>query len=304
MCKKSLFCSDILLPALEQATDAVIIIDDKNNVLFFNNRAENLWGYSRHEVLGHRLPLPGIRIADQGDALYAPQTDRRRDVQIKHKDGQKISVSLALSKIVTSDKNYYMGVLHPTENIIPGAENPLLQQTHFDALTALPNRQHQYQHIDELLKSGQQKQFAIFFVDLVHFKEVNTTLGYAAGDTVLVKIARRFEEHLNKIAFISRSHSDSFVLIAAGCDAPRARLLAEKILSLFHLPFDVSGFALDISASIGVSLYPDNGADRDTLLRHANIATHSSRMPASGGYLFSARIWTRWIRSGLLWRRR
>lgn len=285
--KKNVCSIDILLPALEQAMDAIVLIDDEYNVLFFNNQAESLWGVNRHEVIGRQLAIPGIRIADQGKGMCAEPVGKRYDVQITHKDGQRIWVSLALSNIEAGGKYYSMGILHPTGvNAVPTEENPIRQQTHFDALTSLPNRRHQYQHIDELLKGPQQQHFAIFSIDLVHFKEVNTTLGYSAGDTVLIKVARRLEEHLYKLAFISRSNSDSFVLVATDCNAERAIALADKIQALFRMPFDVSGFALDIFASVGISLYPENGVDRDTLLRHANIATHNSRIPASGGYLF------------------
>ncbi|NDL61685.1 EAL domain-containing protein [Acerihabitans arboris] len=285
--KKNLLRFDILLSALEQAMDAVVVIDDVSNVLFFNHRAESLWGFSRHEIIGRRLVLPGITLSDRDEGLHAEYVGKRRNVQIRRKDGQEIWVSLALSKIETTGKQYYMGTLNHAEIDEPAGEvYSIMKQSHFDPLTALPNRRYQYQHIDELLKSGKQQSIAIFFIDLVHFKDVNTTLGYAAGDAVLIKIARRFEEHLAKEAFISRSNSDSFVLVAADCDARRAVMLAEKIQALFRMPFDVSGFALDISASIGVSVYPEHGNDRDTLLRHANIATHSGRMPANGGHLF------------------
>src|SRR5476649_2053681 len=107
--KKSVCSIDILLPALEQAMDAIVLIDDEYNVLFFNNQAESLWGINRHEVIGRQLAIPGIRIADQGKGMCAEPVGKRYDVQITHKDGQRIWVSLALSNIEAGGKYYSMG---------------------------------------------------------------------------------------------------------------------------------------------------------------------------------------------------
>lgn len=285
--KKSLLRFDILLSALEQSMDAVVVIDDMSNVLFFNDRAERLWGISRLNVIGRPFALPGIYLDEQGKSILSESVGQRREVNIIRHDGKKIAVSLALSQIETTGQRFFMGTLHEAESKVNSGEvNSIMKQSYFDPLTSLPNRRHLYQYMDEKLKSAAENPLALFFIDIVHFKEVNTTLGYAAGDTVLIKIAHRMREYLGQGTFISRSNSDSFVVVAAQCDKQRATALAEKIQAMFRLPFDVSGYALDISASVGVSLYPENGADRDTLLRHANIAAHSANMPAHGGCLF------------------
>ena len=166
------------------------------------------------------------------------------------------------------------------------SRDQIARLAHFDALTGLPNRLRLHQHIDELLAASASEEIAFLFVDLDHFKDINDTLGHPAGDKVLIKIANRLEELLLPGEFISRADSDSFVIVSPGCNVQRAAAMAEKISQTLKRPINLAGFSLNVTGSIGISLFAENGTERKTLLKNADTALSQAKAAGRGGYLF------------------
>jgi diguanylate cyclase len=146
-----------------------------------------------------------------------------------------------------------------------------------DSLTKLPNRlsfnatlEHLLIHVQE-----QNKKLALFFIDLDNFKVVNDTLGHAAGDSLLLQVAERLKSVARQDDVLARISGDEFVLVMQGFDVPKqVDLLARRLQAALMIPFSVSGQSLTVTASIGVSLFPDHGQDALTLLRHADSAMY------------------------------
>ncbi|HEY0124420.1 MAG TPA: oxygen-sensing cyclic-di-GMP phosphodiesterase DosP [Rhizobium sp.] len=157
---------------------------------------------------------------------------------------------------------------------------------HFDSLTGLPNRTRLHEYIDALLPTADDGGVAFFALDLDHFKDVNNALGHPAGDTVLIGVANRLEKLFQANGIVSRTGEDTFVIVAPDCNVQRASALAEKILQRLKASFDISGVSLNVTASIGISLYADNGRDRETLLGNADTAMHRAKAAGRGSYLF------------------
>ena len=165
------------------------------------------------------------------------------------------------------------------------AEERLDHLAHHDPLTALPNR---LMFIEQLRHSiGQaerhKRQLAVLFIDLDRFKEVNDTLGHAVGDELLVAATRRMIAHLRTGDTLARLGGDEFVCIVEDVkDAREAGIVADKLIELLSHPFDIIEHELFVSASIGICLYPADGADVDTLVRNADTAMYEAKAGGRG----------------------
>ncbi|KAA8996679.1 oxygen-sensing cyclic-di-GMP phosphodiesterase [Affinibrenneria salicis] len=158
----------------------------------------------------------------------------------------------------------------------------------FDALTGLPNRDQLYLKMDEQLSDSPEQEIAVFCLDLDRLRDINDTLGYAAGDLVMVTMANRLKNGLRSGEFLYRSEGDLFFIIAPGYDIRHASLMAEQIQQIIGEPIDVSGHSLSLSVSIGISHYPEGGHDRDILLTYAKHAMNRARDAGGGGWQFFA----------------
>ena len=160
------------------------------------------------------------------------------------------------------------------------AEEKIQRLAHYDEVTSLPNRNLMYQHVQHLIARCQRHggHFAMLFVDLDHFKEINDTQGHAAGDRVLKEIAGRLSACLRDSDMIARFGGDEFiVLIESTNGRDDIILIARKIRDAVGEPFVVSGNAYHVTASIGISIYPEHGTDVETLCRHADSAMYRAK---------------------------
>ncbi|HLX06466.1 MAG TPA: EAL domain-containing protein [Thermoanaerobaculia bacterium] len=160
------------------------------------------------------------------------------------------------------------------------AERTIVYQAYHDALTGLPNRMLFYDRLAEALTLARREErgLAVLFLDLDQFKLVNDTLGHAAGDRLLVEIARRLQQWVGESDAVARVGGDEFTLllhlVEAGDDAVRA---ARKILAAVARPVEVDGQRLFLTASIGISIYPADGEEPEALLTNADIAMYRAK---------------------------
>jgi diguanylate cyclase (GGDEF)-like protein len=144
-----------------------------------------------------------------------------------------------------------------------------------DPLTGLPNRRHFHRALDAgIARAGRAGHgLGVLFVDLDRFKNINDGLGHGAGDQVLKICAERFAEVLCESDLIARISGDEFVVLLERCNEPAAVIaVARKLLAAASRPILLDGQELALTASIGIALYPAEGADGETLLEHADIA--------------------------------
>lgn len=169
------------------------------------------------------------------------------------------------------------------------AEERLLQIAHYDALTSLPNRTLFYESMKRILESAKQHHstVGVMFVDLDRFKVVNDSLGHSMGDDLLQQVAERLVDCVRVRDVVGRLGGDEFALIVPGLDSPdAATAVALKVLEAFALPFELSGRETFISASIGITIYPDDATDADTLLRYADTAMYRAKAEGRNAYRY------------------
>jgi diguanylate cyclase (GGDEF)-like protein/PAS domain S-box-containing protein len=163
------------------------------------------------------------------------------------------------------------------------ANERITRLAYYDTLTGLPNRASLREEIRARI-SGTDDNVAFLFLDIDRFKDVNDTLGHSVGDRLLVEIARRLKTQLGARDIVSRYGGDEFVIVAQPCNEERAGQLAGKLIEQLLTPVVIENMALPVSASIGISVYPDDGRDEDTLLRHADTAMYEAK--GAGGSAF------------------
>ncbi len=168
----------------------------------------------------------------------------------------------------------------------------LYRSAHFDRLTGLPNRALFMDRLGQAIKDARRygRSFALMFIDLDGFKEVNDTLGHNAGDRVLVQAAARLLNALRESDTVARMGGDEFTVILPGVDSPvNAHQVAKKIITVLGAPFEIPGHAPRIGASIGISFFPKDGEALDTLLKKADDAMYEAKRSGKNDYRFFRR---------------
>lgn len=149
----------------------------------------------------------------------------------------------------------------------------------FDHLTGLPNRaQLRSLYQSAAARATRHKQsFAVVFLDIDHFKNINDSLGHAEGDKLLMEVAQRLRSGLRDTDIACRIGGDEFVLVFDDVDADGAVRMASRLQQLLHASFDLGPYQSGVTVSIGVAMYPDDGPDLDTLLRNADSAMYQAK---------------------------
>jgi diguanylate cyclase (GGDEF)-like protein/PAS domain S-box-containing protein len=159
-------------------------------------------------------------------------------------------------------------------------EEQIRHQAHYDPLTDLPNRILLTDRVERALQMAQrqQTQLALLFVDLDRFKPINDTYGHAVGDLMLQEVARRMSDSLRASDIIGRIGGDEFVIVLPLVkEAAAGSKIAEKIISSLNRPYRINGIDMEVSCSIGVSLYPENGKSMLELMRSADEAMYRAK---------------------------
>jgi diguanylate cyclase (GGDEF)-like protein/PAS domain S-box-containing protein len=172
------------------------------------------------------------------------------------------------------------------------ARAQIARLAYYDVLTGLPNRSHLRGLISDAIKACPAGQYvALAFLDLDNFKDVNDTLGHSAGDELLVQFAQRLREQIQTGDILGRLGGDEFVLILPKRDAAEAALVASKITESLVMPLRIATRQVPMSASMGISIYPDNATDIDTLIRQADAAMYQAKRAGRSTWrLFSAEM--------------
>jgi diguanylate cyclase (GGDEF)-like protein len=175
------------------------------------------------------------------------------------------------------------------ETLLKISRDDLKYLSNHDVLTDLPNRRVfslRLQHALDLAFRNQGR-LAIFFLDLDQFKLINDTLGHDVGDDLLVQVSNRLIKHVRTADTLARIGGDEFnILVENAPDKTELVKLVEKYMLLFREPFHCSGREITVTASIGIALYPENGKDSVTLIKHADLAMYSSKDQGRNKYTF------------------
>ena len=172
-------------------------------------------------------------------------------------------------------------------------QSQLFYLANFDALTGLPNRTQLADHFNYALSlvKRNNEHMAVLFIDIDRFKNINDTLGHSIGDAFLIAVAKRIQLVLREEDTACRLGGDEFILILPGCDSEGAVQVAQKLLKIISEPYQIAQYKLLVTASIGIALYPEDGADLETLSKRADTAMYRVKQEGRDGYrLFTTKM--------------
>ena len=170
------------------------------------------------------------------------------------------------------------------------SQDKLDHLAHHDPLTALPNRLLFHDRLQHAMirAAREDQQLAVLFIDLDRFKNVNDTLGHHVGDELLTQVAGALTACLREGDTLARLGGDEFIVLLEDAGAVGAAHVAGKLMTLFEQPFTVSGYELFVTGSVGISLFPQDAADLNMLIRNADVAMYQAKARGRNGYRFYA----------------
>ena len=270
----------------ESTAEGVMITDLQQRITAVNRAFTSITGYSEAEALGQSPRL--LSSGHHDSAFYAAMWHNlnasghwQGEIWNKRKNGELYPEWLTISAVRDSDQQitHFVGVFADISSLKHAQAN-LDHQAHHDPLTGLPNRMLFEARLHAALEDARldKRMGAVLFIDLDRFKHINDSLGHPVGDQLLKSIATRLKAHLRDIDTVARLGGDEFIILLPGLQQDDdAELVANKLLDCFSLPFQFDEQELFISASIGISRYPDDGNDVATLVKNADAAMYRSK---------------------------
>ena len=275
------------LVAIFESSDDAIIVKDLNGIITsWNAGAERIFGYRSSEIIGSSILklIPPDRHEEENGIMNLIKSGKRVDhfETVRWGKGKKpIDVSVTISSVKDSDGNI-IGASKIARDITQRKESQerIAYLAHYDPLTGLPNRALLADRMKTAIGNASRYsfRFALLFVDLDRFKPINDSLGHEIGDKLLKIVAERMQSTVRQTDTVSRLGGDEFVVllsrIQAASDAAR---VAENIIAALSQPYHIEQHELVLTASIGISIYPDSGKDASSLLRSADEAMYSAK---------------------------
>ena len=272
----------------------VIFWDVGGGISDANDAFLHLTGYSRDELAAGRIRWldmtpPQYRALDARSIEELTQTGACTPYEKEYirKDGQRIPVQLSSALLEGSTEQGLSFVLDLSARKL--AEEQMRHMADYDALTGLPNRVLLKDRMEQAIALAHRNlsRVAILFIDLDYFKNINDSLGHHIGDVVLQMTALRLQHCLREGDSVGRLGGDEFVLsLPLTSDTGDAARVAQKALVALAKSFDVEGHELHISASVGISLYPDDASDVETLMRTADTAMYHAKEMGRANFQF------------------
>lgn len=286
----------VLTAHVEGSPLAVIEFDPLLRIVRWSGNAASFFGWSAEEALGRRLW--DWRLVFEEDSAAVGEMFQRLvagpELQAIHlnrnyrKDGSVIWVEWHNSALRDAEGNL-VSILSFAQDVstrIQAEERLQYMATH-DGLTGLPNRLVLNNRLAAALARAQRSGHgvAVLFVDLDHFKDVNDTLGHRVGDELLRSLARRIRGTLRQTDLLARISGDEFVVLLEDLEAESGPdRVAQKILDDVMRPFPIEGHDVQVSASLGYAVFPDDGAEPETLLKNADAAMYHAKELGRNSY--------------------
>ena len=280
--------------AMDATADAIFLIDRaRMRFIEVNATACKMFGYTREELM-QTCPaeLGGVSVellTAKYDVIIAADGGLQlRELCLRHKDGSELQVELNRRALRSGDSWIIVCVVRDiTER--KEAEQHLHRLAHYDAITGLPNRTLFYDSLKQTLVQATEKnwQVAVLFIDLDHFKNVNDRLGHACGDELLSQFGTRLVQCVRVRDMVGRLGGDEFgVILVLPGGLQGATKVANKIQKVLEAYFRLGSHEVTLTASIGITVYPDDASDTDTLIRYADTAMYRAKQAGRATYRF------------------
>jgi diguanylate cyclase (GGDEF)-like protein/PAS domain S-box-containing protein len=289
---------------LEAAPDAMIVVDQSGHILILNVQTERQFGYSRDELIGQpvkriiphgfdeRLIADASRTA--AEAL-AQQIDTGIELIGLRRNGSEFPLEIMLSPLENANGILVTAAIRNitlrkrAEQVLVKMSLQMAYAAEHDFLTDLPNRLLLKDRVGQAIVSAAQHShnIALLFLDMDGFKQVNDSLGHAIGDKLLQSISKRLLDSVRASDTVSRQGGDEFVVLLSDVDHPIATYqVVNALLAVVAKTHAIDQHELHLTASIGVSVYPDDGLDAETLIQNADTAMYQAKAKGRQSFQF------------------
>lgn len=277
----------------QHTTEAMVVTDAKGVIQDINPAFSTVTGYQSADVIGRRMNV--LSSGRHGDEFYQALWDQLAesgswsgDICNRRKNGEEYIQKLTISSSYNEDGsvNSHIGLFADVTEV-RRREASIWRQAHFDSLTQLPNRQMFQQNLLHSIEHADSSKlpFALVFLDLDFFKEVNDTLGHDMGDELLRQVSRRLQSCVRSSDQVARLGGDEFTLILRDLKSlTDIHPICRKVLHAVAQSYELAGNMVDISVSAGVTFYPRDGDDGVTLLKHADMAMYAAKEKGRNQY--------------------
>lgn len=279
----------------EAANEAIVITDMDNRIISINPAFTRITGYEKDEVIGRNPNIlsSGRQKASFYQSMWKSMEETGKwqgEIWNKRKDGTVYPEWLSISalKDETGKVVRYVGIFTDISASFKDRQT-IIQQANYDSLTGLPNRKLFFDRLQQAIANAARtkKLVGVMFIDLDGFKDINDALGHSQGDIVLQRVAKRMVGAFRESDTIARFGGDEFTVLISDLGSDTDIIpTAEKILEAIQAPIAVNDHELNITASIGVTLFPNDGKDVETLLKHADSAMYTAKAEGRNAYRF------------------
>jgi diguanylate cyclase (GGDEF)-like protein/PAS domain S-box-containing protein len=283
----------------QNTQEAVAVLDSGGRILAVNPAFTRMRGYSAEEIVGQAPHVynAGLDDPDFYHKLWAQLRATgqwRGELWSRHKDGHVIAEYRSIAAACDRDNRvrHYIEIgADITET--RKAEELVWRQGNYDALTGLPNRHLFLERLDQTIQGARNDNgsFTLLVIDLDRFKDVNETLGHSTGDMILKEAAQRLLGDTSESDTVARLGADEFAVLlrsahAAGEDPHAVDRAAQSIIAGMAKPFLIGDETLYLSASVGITHYPRDAADMESLVKHANQAVYTAKQQGRNRYAY------------------
>lgn len=281
----------------ESSTDAIFITDQELKIVTTNPSFERLTSFSEAEMAG-LTPLEFFSEQSNQPLVRQALNDVQElgfwegELWNRRKNGHAYLCMISLVRVQDEHGrtiNYIGFFKDRTES--HAAKQKIEELAFSDVLTGLPNRLLLAERLRQsiIFASRQNSKFALLFLDLDHFKQINDSLGHPFGDRVLIEVTERLKKCLRHVDTAARLGGDEFVLLLHEADAAGAEICARRVLEELRAPFNLDGMNFTVTCSIGIALYPDDGTGMDDLIKNADSAMYHVKERGRSDFRFYQR---------------
>lgn len=279
----------------DAANEAIIITDKHNSIVTVNPAFTRITGYEKDEIVGNnpRLLSSGRQPKNFYQSMWKSLQEHGKwqgEIWNQRKSGDVYPEWLSISALKDDAGRIirYVGIFTDIGAEIE-AQQTIIQQANYDALTGLPNRNLFYDRLQQAMVKARRmhKLLGVMFIDLDGFKDINDSLGHSQGDIVLQQAAKHMIKVFRETDTFARFGGDEFTVLITDLESETDVIaIAEKVLEAIQTPIIVDAHEISITASIGISFFPNDGEDVETLLKHADSAMYTAKAESRNAYRF------------------
>jgi len=284
----------IMRNVVENSFDGIITTDAWGDVESINPAVLKLFGYSSENILGHHMSILFPEVSEEYEeedlSGFLKIGKGSYEIDGRKATGEIFPLEVEVTEILMDKRRFFTAFIRDiTER--NNLKKDLQHHALHDTLTNLPNRSLFFDRLDQAIYTARrsQKSFAILLIDLDRFKGVNDTLGHHIGDLLLKQVGLRLQHHLRESDTIARLGGDEFVILFPETqNVEDACHLATKIIDTLKRPFQLKEYELEISASIGISVFPEHGTEAKILIQSADSAMYMAKHEHCGYMVYVA----------------